>query len=111
MSSSSHTADSETGSNQRAAVRDHALAALADTHADGEIVKVTVLRELYRHHPAVTLEDTLELNVVVAAPEPGPLDECVDTVISEAVAQLDGWVDTASAVLGENTSLPATEER
>lgn len=107
MPATTYTA--ETASNRRTVVRDHALAALAETDADSETVKATVLRELYRQQPAVSLEDVLELNVLVAVPEPGPLDERVAAVLTEAVAQHDGWADTAPAALTENTSLSVTE--
>ena len=110
MSSTTHAADTaKTASNHRDDVRDHALAALSDTDADGEIVKATVLREHYRHQPTVSLEDTLELNAVVKPPEAGPLDERIGTVLSEAVEQYDDWTTTSPAPAGDNTSDPATE--
>ena len=112
MSSSTHAADTKTGAakNHRAVVRDHALAALAETNADGEAVKATVLRELYRQQPTISLEDTLELNAVVKPPEAGPLDERIGTVLSEAVEQYDDWTTTSTAPAGDNTSVPATED-
>ena len=111
MSSPTHAADTtETASNHRAAVRDHALAALAGTDADGETVKATVLREVHRQQPSVSLEDTLELNVAVSVPESGPLSERVDAVLSETVEQRGDWANTPLADGGnENTSGPATE--
>jgi hypothetical protein len=108
---SSTTSTAEVASNRRTAIYDHALVVLAETDADGEVVKTTVLRELYRQQPTVSLEDVLELNMVVAVPEPGPLAERVDAVLSEAVAQHDSWTDTPQAPpASENTSIPATEE-
>jgi hypothetical protein len=91
MSSSTHTTDIATASNRRTAVRDHALAALAFTSADGEAVKATVLHELHRQHPAMALEDILELSVSIAVPESDTVSECVDDVLREAIKQHDAW--------------------
>jgi hypothetical protein len=55
----------ETVSNRRTAIRDRALAALADADTDSETVKATVLRECYRQQPSVSFEDVLELNAVL----------------------------------------------
>jgi hypothetical protein len=100
----------ETVSNRRTAIRDRALAALADADTDSETVKATVLRECYRQQPSVSFEDVLELNAVVAVPEPGPLKERVATVLTEAIAQHDSWTDTPQAPpASENTSEPVTE--
>ena len=114
MSPRSHVADTrvEPANNHRAVVRDHALAALSGTDADGETVKTTVLREFYYQQPSVSLEDILELNVVIAAPDPesGSLSECVETVLSETVEQRGDWANTPLADGGnKNISGPATE--
>lgn len=112
MSSSTHAADTRTESakNLRAAVHDHALAALSGTDIDGETVKTTVLREFHRQQDGMSLEDILELSVVVEAPEAGPLDERIETVLSETVEQHGDWT-TSSPPAGENTSVAATEGR
>lgn len=111
MSSMTHTPDTtETASNHRDGVRDHALAALSDTDADGEIVKATMLREHYRHQPTVSLEDTLELNAVVEVPEAGPLNDRIETVLSEIANQYNDWRTTSPvSPASENTSDPTTE--
>ncbi|EMA54893.1 MULTISPECIES: hypothetical protein [Halococcus] len=107
---SADNAGTETTSSQRTVIGDLARGALAETEADGETVKMTVLHELYRHQPAVSLEDVLELNVLIAAPEPGPLEERVAAVLTEAVAQHDSWTDTPQAPsASESTSVPTTE--
>lgn len=112
MSSSTHAADTgtETAKNRRTTIRDCALAALTDADTDSETMKATVLREYYRHRSSVSLEDVLELNTVVAAPEQGPLKERVAAVLTEAIAQHDSWTDTPQAPpASENTSEPVTE--
>lgn len=115
MPSSIHATDTnaetETASNRRAAVRDTTLAALADTPADGEIVKATVLRELHRQHPALALEDILELSVSVAVPETDTVTESVDGVLDTALDQHDAWQTTESHSRSEGAGIPATEER
>jgi hypothetical protein len=112
MSSSTHAtdADSEIGSTRRTAVRDHALAALADTPADGEAVKATVLRELHRQHPAMALEDILELSVSIAIPEAGTVRECVNSVLDEAIDQHDAWQTAESPSESARADIPAPEE-
>jgi hypothetical protein len=110
MSSSAHAADTETASNRRAAVRDRALAALADTHADGEAVKATVLRELHRQHPTMALEDILELSVSIAAPEAETVRECVDSVLDEAINQYAAWQTAESPPESTRADIPAPEE-
>lgn len=113
MSSSTHAADTriESAKNHRAAVHDHALAALSDTDADGETVKTTVLRELYRQQDGVPLEDILELNAVVEVPETGSLDERIEMILSETVEQHGDWTTSSPPPAGENTSGPATDGR
>ena len=107
---SAGNAGTETTSSQQTAIDDLVRGALVETEADGETVKTAVLHALYRQQPAVSLEDVLELNVLVAAPEPGPLEERVAAVLAEAVAQHDNWTDTPQAPpAGESTSVPATE--
>ena len=104
------TRAAETASNRHTSIRDRALAALTDADTDSETMKATVLREYHRHHSSVSLEDVLELNTVVTAPEQGPLEERVATVLTEAIAQHDSWTDTPQAPpASENTSVPATE--
>jgi hypothetical protein len=104
------TRAAETASNRQTTIRVHALAALTDTDADSETMKATVLREYYRQQSSVSLEDILELNTVVAAPEPGPLEERVAAVLTEAIAQHDSWTDTPQAPpASENASEPVTE--
>jgi rRNA maturation endonuclease Nob1 len=112
MSSSPPTtnADTDTESNRRAAIRDHALAALVETDADGKTVKTTVLRELHRQHPAMTLEDILELSVSIAVPEADTVRECIDSVLDEALDQHDMWQTTESSSESARVGLPATEE-
>jgi rRNA maturation endonuclease Nob1 len=110
MSSSIHAADTETASNRRAAVRDHALAAVAETDADGETVKTAVLRELYRQHPAIALEDVLELNVLIAVPEDNTVREYVDDVLDTALDQHDAWETVESHSESARAGIPATEE-
>ncbi|MGN8215854.1 hypothetical protein [Halococcus salifodinae] len=107
---SASNAGTETTSSPQIGIRDHVLAALAGTDGDGESVKTTVLHELYRQQPAVSLEDVLELNVLVTAPEQGPLEERVAAVLTEAIAQHDSWTDIPQAPpASEDTSVPATE--
>lgn len=107
---SAGNAGTETTSNQHIVVGDLVRGALAETEADGEAVKTAVLHALYRHHPAVSLDDALELNVLVATPEPGPLEERVATVLTEAIAQHDSWTETPQAPpASEDTFVPATE--
>jgi hypothetical protein len=104
-------AKSETASNRRAAIRDTALAALADTPADGKAVKATVLRELHRQHPVLALEDILELSVSVAIPEADIVRKSVDGVLDEALDQHDAWQTTESHSKSVGADIPATEER
>lgn len=94
----------------RSAVRDHALAALADTPADGKAVKATVLRELHRQHPTVALEDILELSLSIPVPETDAGRECVDSVLDEAIDQHDAWQTAESSSESTRGDIPATEE-
>jgi hypothetical protein len=110
MSSLTHAVDTETASNRRTAVRNHALAALADTPADGEAVKATVLRELHRQHPAMALEDILELSVSIAIPEADTVRECVGNVLDEAIDQHDAWQTAESPSKSARAIIPATEK-
>jgi mannitol-specific phosphotransferase system IIBC component len=104
------TRATETVSNRQTTIRVRALAALTDAGADSETMKATVLREYYRQQSSVSLEDVLELNTVVTAPEQGPLEERVATVLTEAIAQHDSWTDTPQAPpASENTSESVTE--
>ena len=91
-------------------VRDHALAALADTPADGETVKATVLRELHRQHPAMALEDILELSVSIAIPEADTARGCVDSVLDEAIDLYDTWQAAESSSESARAGIPAMEE-
>jgi ElaB/YqjD/DUF883 family membrane-anchored ribosome-binding protein len=110
MSSSTHTTDTTTASNRRTAVRDHALAALVDTSADGEVVKATVLHELHRQYPTMALEDILELSVSIAVPEANTVRECVDSVLNEAIKQHDAWQTRESTSKSARAGVSATEE-
>lgn len=110
MSSLIRVAGTETASNRRTAVRDHALAALANTSADNEAVKATVLRELHRQHPAMALEDILELSVSIAVPEGDTVRECVDDVLKEAITQHDAWQTAESSSESARAGSSATEE-
>jgi hypothetical protein len=94
----------------RPSVRDRALATLAETDADGESVKATVLRELHRQHPAMTLEDILELSVSIAVPEMDTVRECVDSVLDESIDQHDAWQIAESASQSARAGIPAAEE-
>lgn len=100
----------ETTSSQMTAICGLVREEIAETEVDGEAVKTAVLHALYHQQPAVSVEDVLELNVLVPAPEPGPLEERVATVLTEAIAQHDSWTDTPQAPpASENTSEPITE--
>lgn len=82
----------------RAAVREHALAAISSHDpTDGDQIKAAVLRELHRQHPEIDLEDILELNVLVSVPESGTPDERVDAVLSAASNQYGGWTTSPPA--------------
>lgn len=56
-------------------------------------VTATTLRALHRHHPQVTLEDALELRVLLDSPvsRETPPAEQVDTVIEAALTELTVW--------------------
>jgi hypothetical protein len=110
MSTSTHATDTATASNRRTAVRDHALAALAETDTDGKAVKATVLRELHRQHPAMVLEDILELSVSIAVPEADTVRGCIDSVLDEAIDQHDAWQTAESSPEAVRADVPATEE-
>lgn len=81
------------------------------THTDGESVKATVLRELHRQHPAIALEDILELSVLIAVPEADTVSECVDGVLDEALDQYDAWQTAESSPESARAGIPAIEER
>lgn len=110
MSTSTHATDTATGGNRRTAVRDHALAALAETDTDSETVKATVLHELHRQHPAMTLEDILELSVSIAVPEADTVRERIDTVLDEAIDQHKAWQTGESSSESAKAGVPVTEE-
>lgn len=105
-----HTDDAEHTLIDRPNIRNHALAALADTSTDDEAVKATVLRELHRQHTAMTLEDILELSVSVAIPEVDTVRECVDGVLDEALDQYDAWQTAESSSESVRAGIPAMEE-
>jgi len=112
MTSTPHATDAKTepADNQHTTVRDHALAVLAGSDVDGGTVKTTVLREFHRQQTDISLEDILELNAAVAAPETGPLTERVETVLSKAVEEHNDWETTSlTDNPSESTSVPATE--
>lgn len=57
-------------------------------------VTATTLRALHRHHPHVTLEDVLELRVLIdpdGTDRDTPLGERVDTVLEAALTELTAW--------------------
>jgi hypothetical protein len=110
MTAAIHTDDGANMHIDRPNIRDRALAELAETDADGKSVKATVLYELHRQHPAMTLEDILELGVSIAVPEADTVRECVDTVLSEAIDQHDAWRIAESASQSARAGIPATEE-
>ena len=86
METESGLSSSSSGSSRRATVRRHAREALPNqSGADGESVKETVLKAMYRHHPEIALEDVLELNALVSAPESGSSEERIDTVLASAL--------------------------
>jgi hypothetical protein len=93
-----HPDDATATGTLRAAIREHALAAISSHDpTDGSQIKATVLHELHRQHPEIDLEDILELNVLVSVPESGALDERVDAVLSTASDQYDGWTTSPPA--------------
>jgi hypothetical protein len=97
MTPTIHPGDATATDTLRAAVREHALAAISNHKpTDGSLIKATVLHELHRQHPEIELEDILELNVLVSVPESGALDERVDAVLSAASDQYDGWTTSPS---------------
>lgn len=82
-------------------VRTAALSALPEQrdHPTPETVRTTTLRALYQHHPRVTLEDVLELRVLLDGPvqREMPVCEQVDAVLKTALSELTKW-NTASPV-------------
>jgi hypothetical protein len=111
MAQTLHTDDAANTHAARSAVRDHALAELADQHtADGETVKATVLRKLHRQHPAIALEDILELSVSIPTPETDSVNECLDAVLNEALEQHDAWQAPESCSGSTRAAIPATED-
>lgn len=86
---SSHSSES-IGTNHRAAIRNDAHETLSDpVKADDKSVKETVLEALYRYHPEIDLEDVLELNVLISAPENVSTTEQIDTVLTSVGEQAD----------------------
>lgn len=77
-------------STSRAVVRGEARETLSDSSgSSSEPVKETVLEALYRHHPEVDLEDILELNVLIPAPEDAsPIDQ-IDAVLTSVSERAD----------------------
>lgn len=80
------------------AMRADALEALS-RDADTQTVVGTVLRELYLHHPAVRLDDVLELTVQVDREHPEgeatgthSLESQVQHVLTRAVTQINKTV-------------------
>jgi hypothetical protein len=110
MTAAIHTDDARYTLIDRPNIRDRALAALGDTSADGEAVKATVLRELHRQHPAMALEDILELSVSITIPEVDTVRECVDDILDEAIDQHEAWQTTESSSESVRAGTPATEE-
>jgi hypothetical protein len=106
MTPTIHPDDTTATNALRAAVREHALAAVSGHDPiDGDQIKTTVLHELHRQHPEINLEDILELNVLVSVPESGTLDERVDAVLSAASNQYNGWTTSPSAPDGALASI------
>ena len=83
-------------------------------YSDAEAAKGAALRELYRHHPEITLADILELRVLISVPETKPdaqeVGEYVKAVLSEALERHDQWTSTErSSTLGTNSTTVATK--
>lgn len=73
----------------RATVRRHAREALSDqSKANSQPVKETVLEAMYRQHPEIGLEDVLELNALLPAPESESTEMQIDAVITSALEEL-----------------------
>lgn len=62
-------------------------------------ITATTLRALHRHHPQITLEDVLELRVLLDSTVSceTPPTEQVDTIIEAALTELTAW-NTISTV-------------
>lgn len=73
-----------------ASVRRYVQTTLNDP-TDPVTVRNTVLRELRAVFPGVTLEDCLELVVLVPPPREGSRDDQIETVLTVALAYLDQW--------------------
>lgn len=83
-----------TDHDQLQTVRRDVLTTLAEreTLTPTQVTAMT-LRALHRHHPQVTLEDVLELRVLLDSPmcRESPPTEQVDTVLAAALSELTAW--------------------
>lgn len=79
-------------------VRTAALRSLTEQsdHPSPEAVRTTTLRALYQHHPHVTLEDVLELRVLIDGPgqQETSVEEQIDAVLETAFSELTKWNTT-----------------
>ncbi|WP_435180968.1 hypothetical protein [Halorussus sp. AFM4] len=75
----------QTGEN----IRTRVLSAVESTTETECSVADRTLRALYEEHPWVTLEDVLELKVLVTVSDDPPVEECVDRTLALADEILD----------------------
>lgn len=90
------------GSICRATVRHHARETLSDQPGiSSKPIKETVLEAMYRQHPEIGLEDVLELNALIPAPEGESTEGQINAVITNALEEL-GLISAGSTSTASN---------
>ena len=77
-------------------IRSQILRALDTTALDSSEVKGAVLQEYRRQHPAVSLDDILELNTMISVPEANAIGEQAESVLSQAIKHHTKWMGQPS---------------
>jgi len=70
-------------------IKTRVLSAVESTNEHNSSIAEQTLHALHEKHPQVTVEDVLELNVLVTVSDDRPVEECVDRTLALADEILD----------------------